>query len=153
MAATASEQPYQFTEHERWLFDLHGVLTIDDALSPDQCDLLTVSNGPRRKMLSPQSVEPGVALCAGVQAHTAAARVRDCVWLGRAGRRDPGRNLCRDIGLSALRNVERPRRRGREARANSPAWGLPRPSAGPRRRVFEARGQPQGRPVPRRAVQ
>jgi hypothetical protein len=29
-----------FTEQQRWLFDMHGVLTVDDALTSEQCDRL-----------------------------------------------------------------------------------------------------------------
>ena len=45
MTAPAAAEPHQhvFTEHERWLFDLHGVLTIDHALTPSQCDSLNAA--------------------------------------------------------------------------------------------------------------
>ena len=33
----------RFTEHERWLFDLQGVITVEDALTCAECDILNAA--------------------------------------------------------------------------------------------------------------
>ena len=41
--AAVVEGPPEFSEHERYLFDLHGVMQVEDALTAEQCDRLNAA--------------------------------------------------------------------------------------------------------------
>ena len=41
--AAAVVGPPEFSEHERYLFDLHGVMQVEDALTAEQCDRLNAA--------------------------------------------------------------------------------------------------------------